>query len=130
MLSISLIFFYVLNLFFHSHILALTKAFNLSAQNNKILLAHVKNCPEIYKLRRKQVVCNVRFEAKTFIFLTVSSRKSVFGLKWTNDEDIEFINSKLSTNGNIGQKPLIPQNLFPEVNHMPMLSQKVAICCL
>ena len=81
----------------------------------------MKTCPVIYTLVRKQVVCKGRFEAKTSIFLAVSSKKPVLGLKWTNDEDIEFINSKQNINGNVGQKPLISLKLFPEVNHTPVL---------
>lgn len=91
----------------------------------------MKICPDIYKLIRKQVVCNGRFEAEIFIFLAVSSRKSALGLKWTNDvEDIRFINSKLSTNGKLGQDDFIPLNLFPKVNRLPVLGQKVMIHCL
>lgn len=66
---------------------------NLNAQN-KVPLTYVKICPEIDKLLRKRVVCNGRFEAKTFIFLAVSLKVGP-QLKWTNDEDIRFINSKL-----------------------------------
>lgn len=84
------------------HMLLQQKHLNRNSQNNKVTLACVKIHPEIYKLIRKQVVCNGRFAAKAFVFLAVSSRKLVLGLKWTNDENIEFISSQLSTNGNLG----------------------------
>lgn len=78
--------------------------------------SHVwRSCPVIYKLIRKEVVCNGRCEAKAFIFLAISSRESVLGLKWTNDVNIKFINSKLNTNGNLDQEPLIPLYLLPEL---------------
>lgn len=74
-----------------------------------------RSCPVIYKLIRKEVVCNGRCEAKAFIFLAISSRESVLGLKWTNDVNTKFISSKLNTNGNLDQEPLIPLYLLPEL---------------
>ena len=78
--------------------------------------SHVwRSCPVIYKLIRKEAVCNGRCEAKAFIFLAISSRESVLGLKWTNDANTKFISSKLNTNGNVDQEPLIPLHLLPEL---------------
>lgn len=59
------------------HMLLQQKHLNLNAQNNKVTLACVKIHPEIYKLIRKQVVCNGRFEAKAFVFLAVQGSRSL-----------------------------------------------------
>lgn len=127
----SFIFFFLL-FSFSSFIFACfapTKALKSQCTKQQISSpSHVwRSCPVIYKLIRKEAVCNGGCEAKAFIFLAVSSRESVLGLKWTNDVNIKFISSKLNTSGNLHQEPLIPLSLLPEVNHMPVLGWKVVI---
>lgn len=118
-----------LSLFFHFYMFCSKKRIEISMHNNKDLqFPHTgRSCPVIYKLIRKEVVCNGRCEAKAFIFLAISSRESV--LDW-NEQMMSTLNSSVPSW--TPMRTWIRSLSFlsgppPWVNHMPVLGWKVVI---